>query len=117
MDAPHARVGGARKVDMKIAQRMGRITSAASFDMLARGRALEAKGRSIIHLGIGEPDFDTPGFIRKAADAALAAGWTHYGPAAGLPEFRQLVAATWRGRRGIPPGPPHPAPAPGAPPR
>ena len=86
---------------MRFAERMGRLTTAASFDMLARGRALEAKGRSIIHLGIGEPDFDTPGFIRKAADAALAAGWTHYGPAAGLPEFRQLIAKTWRARRGI----------------
>ncbi len=86
---------------MRFAERMGRLTTAASFDMLARGRALEAQGRSIVHLGIGEPDFDTPGFIRKAADAALAAGWTHYGPAAGLPEFRQLIAATWRARRGI----------------
>src|SRR5580765_6265026 len=80
---------------------MGRLSTAASFDMLARGRALEAKGRSIIHLGIGEPDFDTPAFIRRAADAALAAGFTHYGPAAGLPELRALIAATWRARRGI----------------
>jgi len=80
---------------------MGRLTTAASFDMLARGKAHEAKGRSIIHLGIGEPDFDTPAFIRRAADAALSAGYTHYGPAAGLPEFRKLIAATWRERRGI----------------
>ena len=80
---------------------MGRLTTAASFDMLARGKALEAQGRSIIHLGIGEPDFDTPAFIRQAADAALAAGFTHYGPAAGLPEFRKLIADTWRARRGI----------------
>ena len=86
---------------MRFAERMGRLTTAASFDMLARGKALEAKGRSIIHLGIGEPDFDTPGFIRHAADAALAAGHTHYGPAAGLPEFRRLIAATWRQRRGL----------------
>ena len=69
--------------------------------MLARGKALEAQGRSIIHLGIGEPDFDTPAYIRKAADAALEAGYTHYGPAAGLPEFRKLIAATWRQRRGL----------------
>jgi aspartate/methionine/tyrosine aminotransferase len=80
---------------------MSRLTTAASFDMLARGKALEAQGRSIIHLGIGEPDFDTPAFIRDAATAALAAGYTHYGPAAGLPEFRKLIAATWRARRGI----------------
>ena len=69
--------------------------------MLARGKALEAQGRSIIHLGIGEPDFDTPAYIRKAADAALDAGYTHYGPAAGLPEFRKLIASTWRQRRGL----------------
>ena len=86
---------------MKFAERIGRLTTAASFDMLARGKSLEAQGRSIIHLGIGEPDFDTPGFIRKAADDALAAGYTHYGPAAGLPEFRTLIASTWRARRGI----------------
>ena len=86
---------------MRFAERMGRLTTAASFDMLARGKALEAQGRSIIHLGIGEPDFDTPAYIRKAADAALEAGWTHYGPAAGLPEFRKLIAATWRQRRGL----------------
>ncbi len=86
---------------MRFAERMGRLTTAASFDMLARGKALEAQGRSVIHLGIGEPDFDTPSFIRLAADAALAAGYTHYGPAAGLPEFRKLIADTWRARRGI----------------
>jgi aspartate/methionine/tyrosine aminotransferase len=80
---------------------MDRLTTAASFDMLARGKALEAQGRSIVHLGIGEPDFDTPAFIRRAADAALAAGYTHYGPAAGLPEFRALIAAEWRRRRGL----------------
>jgi aspartate/methionine/tyrosine aminotransferase len=80
---------------------MSRLTSSASFDMLARGRALEAQGRSIVHLGIGEPDFDTPAHIRRAADAAIAAGYTHYGPAAGLPEFRKLIADTWRERRGL----------------
>src|SRR5262245_19887074 len=87
---------------MRFAERMGRLTTAASFDMLARGRALEAAGRSIIHLGIGEPDFATPAFIRRAADDAVAAGWTHYGPPAGLPELRQRIAETWRVRRGIP---------------
>jgi aspartate aminotransferase len=87
---------------MKIAQRMGRITTAASFDMLARGKALEAQGRSVIHLGIGEPDFDTPANIREAAKQAIDAGWTHYGPAPGLPDFRKTIADTWRARRGIP---------------
>ena len=69
--------------------------------MLARGKALEAQGRSVVHLGIGEPDFDTPAYIRRAADAAIEAGHTHYGPAAGLPEFRRAIAAAWRTRRGI----------------
>jgi aspartate/methionine/tyrosine aminotransferase len=80
---------------------MGRLTTAASFDMLARGKALEAQGRSIVHLGIGEPDFDTPAFIRHAAAEALEAGWTHYGPAPGLPEFRDAIATAWRARRGF----------------
>ncbi len=87
---------------MKLAQRLGTITTAASFDMLARGKALEAQGRSVIHLGIGEPDFDTPAFIREAAKVALDQGFTHYGPAPGLPEFRRTIAESWRARRGIP---------------
>ena len=87
---------------MRFAQRMGRIKSAASFDMLARGKALEAQGRSIVHLGIGEPDFDTPKFVRDAATRAMNEGWTHYGPAAGLPEFRSVVAESWARRRNIP---------------
>jgi len=87
---------------MRFAQRMSRMTTAASFDMLARGKALEAQGRSIIHLGIGEPDFATPRFIRHAAVDALEAGYTHYGPAAGLPELREAIARAWREQRGIP---------------
>lgn len=87
---------------MRFTQRMGRIVTAASFDMLARGKALEAQGRSVVHLGIGEPDFDTPKHIQDAATAAMAAGWTHYGPAAGLPDFRKAIAASWKARRGIP---------------
>lgn len=86
---------------MRFADRMGHLKTAASFEMLARGKALEAQGRSIVHLGIGEPDFDTPSFIRRAAAEALEAGYTHYGPAPGLPEFRRTIAAQWRARRGI----------------
>jgi aspartate/methionine/tyrosine aminotransferase len=99
---------------MKLAQRLGTITTAASFDMLARGKALEAQGRSIIHLGIGEPDFDTPAFIREAAKVALDQGFTHYGPAPGLPEFRKTIADTWRARRGIPAEAKHVVVCPGA---
>src|SRR5258708_36854015 len=98
---------------MRFAQRMERIAGSASFDMLARGRTLEAQGRSIVHLGIGEPDFDTPAFIRQAADRALEAGWTHYGPAAGLPELRRAIAEVWRTRRGIPCAPEHVVVTPG----
>ena len=99
---------------MRYAQRMSRMTTAASFEFLARGKALEAKGRSIVHLGIGEPDFDTPPHIRAAADRALAEGWTHYGPAAGLPDLRASIAREWRAKRGIPCGPEHVVVTPGA---
>jgi len=86
---------------MRYAERMARLTSSASFDMLARGKALEAKGRSIVHLGIGEPDFDTPANICRAAEVALAEGHTHYGPPAGLPSFRALIARKWKEKRGL----------------
>lgn len=99
---------------MRYAQRMSRMTTAASFEFLARGKALEAEGRSIVHLGIGEPDFDTPAHIRAAADRALAEGWTHYGPAAGLPDLRASIAREWRAKRGIPCGPEHVVVTPGA---
>ena len=99
---------------VRYAQRMSRMTTAASFEFLARGKALEAEGRSIVHLGIGEPDFDTPPHIRAAADRALAEGWTHYGPAAGLPDLRASIAREWRAQRGIPCGPEHVVVTPGA---
>jgi aspartate/methionine/tyrosine aminotransferase len=87
---------------MKVAQRMNRLGTETAFEVLARARALEATGKSIVHLEIGEPDFDTPKFIRQAAAAALEEGWTHYGPSAGLPEFRKTIADIWRAERGIP---------------
>lgn len=99
---------------MRYAERMSRMSTAASFEMLARGKALEAQGRSVVHLGIGEPDFDTPAHIRAAAERAMAEGWTHYGPAAGLPDLRAAIAREWRARRGIPCGPEHVVVTPGA---
>ena len=87
---------------MTFAQRMSRLGTETAFEVLARARALEATGRSVIHLEIGEPDFDTPAFIRKAGAQALEEGWTHYGPSAGLPEFRKTIADVWRAERGIP---------------
>src|ERR671933_1234660 len=82
------------------AERMNHIGQETAFEVLVRARALEATGRSVVHLEIGEPDFDTPGHIVAAAQQALEAGLTHYGPGAGLPEARLAVARylrTWRG--------------------
>src|SRR5439155_13036077 len=67
-------------------------------------RALEANGREIVHLEIGEPDFDTPKFTPEAATRELEQGFTHYGPSAGLPEFRSAIAERWRAERDIPCG-------------
>jgi aspartate aminotransferase len=87
---------------MTFAQRMSRLGTETAFEVLARARALEAQGKKVVHLEIGEPDFDTPRFIRKAAAQALEEGFTHYGPSAGLPEFRKVIAERWKAERGIP---------------
>jgi len=80
---------------------MRNLGTETAFDVLAKARALEAKGRKIIHLEIGEPDFDTPGNITEAAIAALKQGYTHYGPAAGLPELREAVVKRIERTRGL----------------
>jgi aspartate aminotransferase len=77
----------------KLADRMSRLGTESAFEVLARARALEAQGRKIIHLEIGEPDFDTAAHITDAAIEALRAGFTHYVPAPGLPEVREGVAS------------------------
>src|SRR2546428_13704470 len=74
---------------MRYAERMNQLGTETAFEVLAKARALEAKGRSIVHLEIGEPDFDTPQFIRAAAVRALDEGFTHYGPSAGRPRRRE----------------------------
>jgi len=86
---------------MKPASRMGSIGTESAFEVAARARALEATGRSIIHLQIGEPDFDTPSNVRAAAKAAIDAGMTHYPPFAGLPDLRAAIAADTTARRGF----------------
>jgi aspartate aminotransferase len=86
---------------MKLAQSYSRLGTETAFEVLARARALEAQGRKIIHLEIGEPDFDTPTNIRDAAKKALDDGYTHYGPSAGLPEARKAVAEYVSKSRGI----------------
>ncbi len=90
---------------MKLAERMNRIGVETAFDVLVQARKLEAQGRSIIHLEIGEPDFDTPRHIREAAKQALDEGWTHYGPTQGYPELRETIAAYICRTRGINVGP------------
>jgi aspartate/methionine/tyrosine aminotransferase len=77
---------------MKLAERMSRLGTETAFDVLVKARALEAEGRDVVHLEIGEPDFDTPKNVRDAGCEALNSGYTHYGPAAGLPQFREAIA-------------------------
>ncbi len=86
---------------MKLAQRMSRIGTESAFDVLVRARALEAQGRDIIHLEIGEPDFPTPQNVVDAGKKALDEGWTHYGPSQGLPELREAIAEYISATRGI----------------
>jgi aspartate aminotransferase len=78
--------------ELRLASRMSRLGTETAFEVLNRARALEKQGKEIIHLEIGEPDFDTPANVVEAGVDALHKGWTHYGPAAGLPELRQAIA-------------------------
>ena len=78
---------------VRLAARMADIGTETAFEAAARARAVESSGRHVIHLEIGEPDFDTPPHIREAAKRALDEGWTHYAPSPGLPELREAIAA------------------------
>jgi aspartate aminotransferase len=71
---------------------MARLGTETAFEVMVKAKALEAKGRDIVHLEIGEPDFGTPGNIVDAATDALHKGFTHYGPSAGLPQLREVIA-------------------------
>ena len=86
---------------MTVASRMMDLGTETAFEVLAKAKALEAQGREIIHLEIGEPDFDTPSHIVEAGVQALRDGFTHYGPTPGLPELRQAIARNSREVRGI----------------
>ncbi len=86
---------------MKLAKRMGDLGTETAFEVLARAKALEAEGRNVVHLEIGEPDFDTPSNIIRAGVEAMQGGWTHYGPSAGLPGLREAIAAEIGRTRGI----------------
>jgi aspartate aminotransferase len=87
---------------MQLAQRMSRIGTESAFEVLAKARALEAQGKTIIHLEIGQPDFPTPAHVVDAGKRALDEGWTGYGPTAGFPEFREAIAQYVAETRGIP---------------
>ena len=81
---------------------MSRLGTETAFEVLNRARQLEKQGKEIIHLEIGEPDFDTPANVIEAGVDALHKGWTHYGPAAGLPDLRQTIADYVSRTRGVP---------------
>ncbi|GAB4401497.1 MAG: pyridoxal phosphate-dependent aminotransferase [Anaerolineales bacterium] len=87
---------------MKLAKCMSRLGTETAFEVLARAKALEAQGREVVHLEIGEPDFDTPRHIIEAACQALHSGYTHYTPSAGVPELRRAIAEEMSRTRGIP---------------
>lgn len=86
---------------MSFAARTESLQLEGAYEVLARAQALEAEGRSMIHLEVGEPDFATPPNIALAGIDAIASGRTRYNPTAGLPALRELIAATAGGRRGL----------------
>ena len=86
---------------MRLASRMSRLGTETAFEVLARARVLEAEGMDVIHLEIGEPDFDTPENVVRAGVDALGGGFTHYGPSPGLPDVRARIAREVADTRGI----------------
>ena len=86
---------------MQLSERMSLLGTETAFEVLAKARRLEAEGMDVVHLEIGEPDFDTPDHIVSAGAAAMAQGYTHYGPSPGFPELRERIAQEVRETRGI----------------
>src|SRR5215471_7022689 len=93
--------GVTTQAELKLANRMAGLGSETAFEVLARARALEAQGQDIIHLEIGEPDFDTPANVVDTGIDALRQGWTHYTPSAGFPALREAVAEEVSRTRGV----------------
>src|ERR1700757_4370324 len=91
----------ATQFELRLAGRMSRLGTETAFEVLVRARALEAQGKDIVHLEIGEPDFDTPQNVVDAGVKALKGGFTHYGPSAGLPQLRKAIADDVSKSRGI----------------
>jgi aspartate/methionine/tyrosine aminotransferase len=96
------------------ADRMAVLGTETAFEVLAKAKALERQGKDIVHLEIGEPDFDTPKNIKEAAVKALYSGYTHYVPAAGIPELREAIAEYISKTRKIPADPEEVVVTPGA---
>ncbi len=86
---------------IKFSERMSRLGTETAFEVLAKAKALEAKGKEVVHLEIGEPDFDTPQNVIDAAIKAMNGGQTHYSPAAGVPALREALAEDMSRRRNI----------------
>ncbi len=94
-------IGLTTPTEFRLAKRMARLGTESAFEMLAKARALEAQGKNIIHLEIGEPDFDTPANVIEAGVDAIRSGWTHYTPSAGLPALREVIAEDVSKSRGV----------------
>jgi len=92
----------ANQYELRLTERTSRLGTETAFEVLNKARALERQGKDIVHLEIGEPDFDTPKNVVEAGVDALRKGWTHYGPSAGLPELRQAIADEISRTRGVP---------------
>ncbi|HEX4427061.1 MAG TPA: pyridoxal phosphate-dependent aminotransferase [Terriglobales bacterium] len=88
--------------ELRLAERMSRLGTESAFEVLSRARVLESQGKEIVHLEIGEPDFETPANVVEAGIKALQEGWTHYGPSAGIPELRKAIAEEVSRTRGVP---------------
>ena len=98
----------------KLAQRISQLGTESAFEVLVRARQLEAQGKEVVHLEIGEPDFPSPPHVVEAAIKALQDGWTRYGPPAGFPELREAIAQHVSETRGIPADPAEVVITPGA---
>jgi aspartate/methionine/tyrosine aminotransferase len=98
---------------MHLVERMKKIGIESAFEVLVKARALEAQGKNIIHLEIGEPDFPTPRHVVEAGKKALDEGWTKYGPTTGLPDLREAIASHISSTRQIKVGPEHVCVVPG----
>ncbi|HZZ65260.1 MAG TPA: pyridoxal phosphate-dependent aminotransferase [Candidatus Baltobacteraceae bacterium] len=85
----------------RIANAVSRLGSESAFEVLARAKALEAQGRRVVHMEIGEPDFDTPAHIKEAGIASIRDNNTHYSPSAGILELRDTIAAYAAKFRGV----------------